>query len=382
MKSAKEILMDLVAIPSVSHLSNRPIVDYSLQYLPSKHWSIRKYLTRDPSGTEKINLVAITKNSKDKTAELTFVCHTDTVPFEMRWKEALRPAQRKGNLYGRGSCDVKGFLACVLDSLQRKDHRALTKPIALVLTSDEEVGCVGAKYLARRKAIRSRYAIIGEPTGLRPIYAGKGYALAEIMVRGKEAHSAFPGRGRSAIYDASRVVARLEHVAHKAASRKHKHFDPPYTTVNVGLIQGGTAKNIVAGECRITVEWRPIPGQDPDWVAGLIRQELAGLKSRVPGLKVEMKVKRLEPSFDPIKDRTLVKLLETLSHRKPTTVSFGTESPHLSHLFGEAVVFGPGDMTTAHKTGEFVPVVQLEECVGYINRIIGSICGNLEQDDA
>jgi acetylornithine deacetylase len=382
MKSAKEILMDLVAIPSVSHMSNRPIVDYSLQYLPSKHWSIRKYFTRDPSGTEKVNLVAVTKNSRGKTAELAFVCHTDTVPFEMKWKEAVRPALRKGNLYGRGSCDVKGFLACVLDSLQHTDLRVWKKPIALVLTSDEEVGCVGAKFLARRKAIRSRYAIIGEPTGLRPIYAGKGYALAEIVVQGKEAHSAFPGRGRSAIYDASRVLARLEYVARKAASRKHKHFDPPYTTLNVGLIQGGTAKNIVAGECRITVEWRPIPGQHPDWVAGLIRQELARLKRHVPGLKVEMNAKRLEPSFDPVRNPKLVRLLETLTHRKAATVSFGTEAPHLSSVFGEVVVFGPGDMTTAHKTGEFVPVVQLEECVGYINRIIGSVCGNLEQEGA
>src|ERR1700730_17163632 len=210
----------------------------------------------------------------------------------MKWKEAVRPALRKGNLYGRGSCDVKGFLACVLDSLQHTDLRALKKPIALVCTSDEEVGCVGAKFLAPRKAIRSRYAIIGEPTGLRPIYAGKGYALAEIVVRGKEAHSAFPGRGRSAIYDASRVLARLEYVARKAASHKHKHFDPPYTTLNVGLIKGGTAKNIVAGECRITVEWRPIPGQDPAWAPDLIRNELKGCHAR-------LEILRCDPAFEP-----------------------------------------------------------------------------------
>jgi acetylornithine deacetylase len=274
---------------------------------------------------------------------------------------------------------VKGFLACVLDSLQRTELRTLAKPLALVLTTDEEVGCEGAKYLVHKKAIRSRYAIIGEPTGLRPVYAGKGYALAEIVVRGKEAHSAFPGRGRSAIYDASRVLARLEHVARKAMSRKSKQFDPPYTTVNIGLIQGGTAKNIVPGECRITVEWRPIPGQDPEWVAALIRQELARLKRSVPALKVEMGTKRLEPSFDPAGSRNLVSLLESLTHRKAATVSFGTEAAHLSPVVGEAVVFGPGDMTTAHRTGEFVPVAQLEECVGHICNIIRRICGNLER---
>ena len=367
--------MDLVAIPSVSSMSNEPIVDYVLRYLPSDQWSIRRHATRDSSGTEKVNLVAITKNAAGNTAELAFVCHTDTVPFETNWKEAIHPALRKGNLYGRGSCDVKGFLACVLDSLQRLDLRTLSKPIALVLTADEEVGCEGAKYLVREKAIRSRYAVIGEPTGLRPVYAGKGYALAEIVVRGKEAHSAYPERGRSAIYDASRVLARLEYVARKAASRKSKLFDPPYTTMNVGLIQGGSAKNIVPGECRITVEWRPIPGQDREWVACLIRQELARLKDRVPGLRVAMAIKRSEPSFDPVGSGTLVKLLESLTHRKAATVSFGTEAAHLGPVVGEAVVFGPGDMTTAHRTGEFVPVVELQECVGYLHDISRGLCG-------
>jgi acetylornithine deacetylase len=375
MKGAKEILMELVAIPSVSSMSNRPVIDYCARYLPAEQWSFRSYCTRDRSGTEKVNLVAITRNATGRTAELAFVCHTDTVPFETTWKEAVRPAVRKGNLYGRGSCDVKGFLACVLDSLGRSDLCALAKPIALVLTADEEVGCEGAKYLVAKKAIRSRYAIIGEPTGLRPVYAGKGYALAEIVVRGKEAHSAYPRRGRSAIYDASRVLARLESVARKARSRKNRRFDPPYTTVNVGLIQGGTAKNIVPGECRITVEWRPIPGQDREWVAGLIRRELVRLKRSVPGLKVEMSQRRSEPSFESAGGRGLVTFLESLTRRKAATVSFGTEAAHLNSVVGEAVVFGPGDMTTAHKTGEFVPVAQLEECTRYIDRVIGRICG-------
>src|ERR1700726_4180870 len=116
---------------------------------------------------------------------------------------------------GAEVCDVKGFLACVLSTLSQIDVGRLSKPLALVLTAAEEVGCVGAKYLAQRKAIRARYTIIGEPTGLRPVRAGKGYALAEIVVRGKEAHSAFPSHGRSAIFDAARMVTALERVAKK-----------------------------------------------------------------------------------------------------------------------------------------------------------------------
>ncbi len=143
---------------------------------------------------------------------------------------------------------------------------------------------MGAKFLARKKALRARHMVIGEPTGLRPVCAGKGYALAEIVVRGKEAHSAFPARGRSAIFDAARVVTALEKVAKKLEAKKNRAFDPPFTTLNVGLIQGGTAKNIVAGECRITVEWRPVPGQAGDWAAELIREALAGLRESMRGL--------------------------------------------------------------------------------------------------
>jgi acetylornithine deacetylase len=263
---------------------------------------------------------------------------------------------------------VKGFLACILAAVAETDLKNLAKPLAVVLTADEEVGCVGAKLLARENAIRARFMLIGEPTGMRPIRAGKGYALAEIVVRGREAHSAFPSEGHSAIFDAARIVTRLEKLARKIAARKNRDFDPPYTTLNVGLISGGTAKNIVAGECRITVEWRPIPGQDPEWVAELIGEELKDMDARLD-------VKRLDPPFEPAPTSELAELLESLSGNRAATVSFGTEAAHLRPVTREAVVFGPGDMTTAHKTGEFVPVAELNRCVRYICEVIERMCG-------
>jgi acetylornithine deacetylase len=201
------------------------------------------------------------------------------------------------------------------------------------------------------------------------VCAGKGYALAEIVVRGKEAHSAFPARGRSAIFDAARVVTALERVAKRLEGGKNRAFDPPYTTLNVGLIHGGTAKNIIAGECRITVEWRPVPGQAGDWAAELIREALAAL--RVDAI---LEVKRLDPAFEPSATRDLVTMVESLTGRGATTVSFGTEAAHLSGLTSEAIVFGPGDMTAAHKSGEFVPVKELNECVGYLVEMIERLC--------
>jgi acetylornithine deacetylase len=269
---------------------------------------------------------------------------------------------------------VKGFLACILAAVSQIDLGRLSKPLAILLTADEEVGCVGAKHIAAKGAIRARYAIVGEPTGLRPVRAGKGYALAEIVVRGKEAHSAFPARGRSAIYDAARVAGRLEQVAARLAARKNRDFDPPYTTMNVGLIRGGTAKNIVAGECRITVEWRPIPGQDPAWAAELIRDELARLGRRYPGFDATLDVQRMDPAFDPATTSELAALIATLARRRPTTVAFGTEATHLRSLTTETIVFGPGNMETAHKTGEFVPIHELSKCVALLKAVIERLC--------
>ncbi|HYL73394.1 MAG TPA: acetylornithine deacetylase [Bryobacteraceae bacterium] len=359
-------LLDLVAIPSVSPLCNQPVIDYALRQLDPAVWAIDVYSYRDPNGITKSNLVAIS-GAKRRAVELALVCHTDTVPYDPAWPEAVHPKVRGGKLYGRGSCDVKGFLACVLAAVSQVGVARLSKPLALILTADEEIGCVGAKFLARQKPVRSRYTIIGEPTGMHPVRSGKGYALAEIVVRGKEAHSAFPGEGRSAIYDAARIVTRLEGVGKKLRSRKNRDFDPPCTTLNVGLIEGGTAKNIVPGECRITAEWRPIPGQDPEWAAELIREALAGFDAR-------LEVKRMDAAFEPAPGDDLATLLESLTRKKRATVAFGTEAAHLRSLTQEAVVFGPGEMTTAHKTGEFVPLKQLSECVECLTAVIEKVC--------
>jgi acetylornithine deacetylase len=375
MKSAAEILIDLVSIPSVSSMSNRPVIEYALQYLDESDWLTNMHSYHDLTGTEKLNLVATTKHNFSEIAELTLVCHTDTVPFDPAWNEAVHPVLRDARVYGRGSCDVKGFLACVLDAVGQVDATRLSRPLALVLTADEEVGCLGAKYLAGKDAIKSRYMVIGEPTGLTPVRAGKGYALGEIVVHGKEAHSAFPERGRSAIRDAARVLERLDNVARQLAARTSSDFDPPFTTLNAGLIQGGTAKNIVPGECRITVEWRPTPGQDAGWAGMIIKEELEHLSREFPGFSAEFQVTRLDPAFKPSETNHLASVFESLTNRRSTTVAFGTEAAHLASLTSEALVFGPGDMTVAHKTGEFVPIEELRGCVTYLTAAIQQLCG-------
>jgi acetylornithine deacetylase len=374
LKTVSDILLDLVAIPSVSSMANQPVIDYVLTFLDPALWTIAPYTYRDGAGVEKSNLVAIAGNAADSRVELTFVCHTDTVPYEASWADAIHPVIRNGNLYGRGSCDVKGFLACVLTALSQVDLQPLSRPLALVLTADEEVGCVGAKHLVQRSAIRSRYGVVGEPTSLRPVRAGKGYALAEITIRGKEAHSAFPDEGRSAIYDAARVLRSIEKLAQEISAEQNPDFDPPFTTLNVGLIRGGTAKNIIPGECRITVEWRPIPGQDPAWVVGLLQEKLTECAHQRPGLEATLEVLRMDPPFDPSATQGLAGIVESLVDRAATTVAFGSEAAHLRHAIDEIIVFGPGDMTTAHKTGECVAISELNQCVQVLRALILRLC--------
>ncbi|HEY1760579.1 MAG TPA: acetylornithine deacetylase [Bryobacteraceae bacterium] len=374
MKSPEEFLLDLVAIPSVSRMSNQPVIDYAAQWLDPRFWMIHRDSYMDGQGTPKTNLIAVTKNAIDAHAELAFVCHTDTVPFQEDWQEAVHPARRDGRIYGRGSCDVKGYMACVISALGGLDVEALAKPLAVILTADEEIGCVGAKRIAARRPVSTRYMLIGEPTGLQPIRAGKGYALATVTVHGREAHSAFPSKGHSAIFDAGHILCAIESIAAELQGDENGEFDPPFTTLNVGLIEGGTAKNIVAGECRIVIEWRPVPGQDPSRTSRRIRQELASLAARIPGFDAEIEVHRMDPAFAPSSRRDLSEFLANASSSTPGTISFGSEAAHLSGLAEEVVVFGPGDMATAHKTGEFVPIEELEQCVAYITGAIERFC--------
>jgi acetylornithine deacetylase len=374
MKNVQQLLMDLVAIPSVSPMANGPVIDYVSACLDPDRWTLRRHSYVDSAGTPKANLIAMTGNAGGNRAELALVCHTDTVPFEASWDEAVHPAMRDERIYGRGSCDVKGFLACVLAAVSEVEAGSLDKPLAIVLTADEEVGCVGAKRLAGARAFSSRYMIIGEPTGLRPMCAGKGYALGVITVLGKEAHSAFPAAGRSAIYSAARVIFCLEQLAHELESPGNPAFNPPFTTLNVGLISGGTAKNIVAGECRLTVEWRPIPGEDPERVPYLVDRLLDLLAETTPGFEARFEVLRSDPAFAPSDTQFIAGMLTDMTGNEASTISFGSEAAHLRELTGEVVVWGPGDMTVAHKTGEFVPADELNRCVEYLGSAIGRIC--------
>ena len=346
MSNVAELLRELVAINSVSSVSNRPVIEFAKRQLALP---ATEFTYVDANGVEKVNCVF-----GPCDARLALVCHTDTVPFD----EKLSARCDGDKVWGRGSCDTKGFLAAALAALDR----AGTADVSLVLTADEEIGCVGAKHLLARRAISPRFAIVGEPTSLQPIRAGKGYALAEVIVAGREAHSAFPALGVSAISRAARLIQRIEEFAGELENQTDAAFDPPFTTINIGQISGGTAKNIIPGECRFLVEWRPIASQDPRYVAGRL--------SDIVGDVGHVEVRRAEGGFATSGESRLVQLLERETDQRAGAVSFGTEAPQLAALGAETVVFGPGSMSVAHTSGEYVPLPQLERCAEILLRVI------------
>jgi acetylornithine deacetylase len=377
--TVEETLRDLVAIDSVSQRSNTEIISYLATRCQAAGFNVTRFPYIDDAGVEKTNLVARTSvcdsaAEANSDVELALVGHTDTVPYDPAWIEALRLTKDHGKLFGRGACDTKAFISAALTAIESTNLPKLNKSLALVFTADEEIGCLGAKRLARARPFSARYAIVGEPTSLQPMRAGKGYCLAAITVRGREAHSAYPQIGASAIIRAARLIGRIEQIADELKSDERAGFDPPYTTMNVGLIEGGTAKNIIAGECSLTLEWRTIPGQESDYALDLVRQAAADLHQQDADFVCEIDAARADESFETRADSPLVQFLESTSGKESGTVAFGTEAPSLIDLGAEAVVFGPGDIRVAHRTGEFVPIDQLNECVRILQHAIEHFC--------
>ncbi|MGA8531424.1 MAG: M20/M25/M40 family metallo-hydrolase, partial [Acidobacteriaceae bacterium] len=198
MKTVVEHLSELIRIPSPSAVSNRRLVDYATDSLRSIGWSARELPYRDVAGVEKVNLIAAPpgQDVEVRDVDLVFMCHTDTVPFASDWADALKPIFDAGLLHGCGACDVKGFLASLLTAAAQST--AFLESLRIVLSAEEEIGCIGAARLFDQGLLRPRRMVIGEPTSLHPARAGKGYCLAEVTVFGKEAHSAHPGQGVSA----------------------------------------------------------------------------------------------------------------------------------------------------------------------------------------
>jgi len=359
MIDAVQVLCELVAIDSTSARSNRPMLDAIERHAVSMGFTARRQEWIDERGVPKANLVA----RRGTGDGLALVGHTDCVPFDAAWQGALAPEEKDGKLFGRGAADTKSFIAASLAAAS-----TTAQPLTLVFTADEEVGCLGAARLREEGLVRVRHAIVGEPTRMTPVLGHKGYCLAEVRVRGAEGHSAYPDTGASAILAAGHVLREIEAAALELSQEQDARFSPPYTTYNVGLIQGGKAKNIIAGECSLTVEWRPLPGQDVR--RGFQLLERACARAAGGRISAEVVAQRLDQGIAVAENSPVVRFLSQHTGKPAETIPFGTELPYLTALGAQACVFGPGDIRVAHRTGEFVPLAELGAAVGILRAAI------------
>jgi acetylornithine deacetylase len=373
--NAVEILRELVAIPTPSAVSNLPLIEWVAHFVHARGWRAEIFPYTDDHGVSKANLVARpSAASPEDVIDLAFVCHTDTVPFATSWADALqlraKPHSDGHSLHGCGSCDVKGSLACFLAAMNGADPTAIHPGLAVILTADEEIGCKGMEHLLAQTNLSIRSAIVSEPTSLRPGIAGKGYGLARITVQGAEAHSAFPEEGRSAILAAADLILLIQQLETSRPQSPDTLFDPPRTTINIGTIHGGSAKNIVAGECSFLVEWRPIPSDPSHELLHALKSLAATAQAADPGVRIHVETLRAEPGFAPSSSGPLRARLQVMAPRSATGISFGSEATRIARIAEEVIVIGPGDMHTAHSDRECVPEEELNEWTEILRALI------------
>jgi acetylornithine deacetylase len=374
------MLARLVAHRTVSSDSNMVLIDDVRGYLAG--YGIASRLVPNADGT-KANLLATIGPSVPGGAVLSG--HTDVVPVEGQpWSsDPYALTERNGRLYGRGSSDMKGFIACALAAVPRLVQAKLAKPIHLCLSYDEEIGCFGAPHaiaLFGAELPRPALCVIGEPTSMRPVIAHKGSWVNEVEIVGREAHSSAPHLGANAIVYMGRFLVFLDELQQelRAAGTKGAvpgvEFDPPWTTVGIGKIHGGTAANIVPRECRLTWEFRALPGVDGAAIHARAAAKVAALdaaiKREAPEGGVTLRRYANIPPFRPEPDGVATKLAMAITGANaPAAVAFGTEAGQFQEAGISTVICGPGDIAVAHKTDEYTTRDQLALCDRFIERV-------------
>ncbi len=378
-----DILHELIAFDTTSHRSNLELIEYVEGYLDELGIASERVSSEDG---RKANLLATIGPAERPGVILSG--HTDVVPIDGQdWQsDPFRLDERDGRLYGRGTADMKSFIAAALACAPRFKAAALHTPIHFCFSYDEEVGCQGVRPLIERLAdlpVRPRLCIVGEPTGMEVVIGHKGKLAMRCRVRGLACHSSLAPQGVNAVEYAAAAVARLRDMARRIAERGpfDDDYDIPHTTLHTGLIGGGTALNIVPEECAFEFECRHLPGDDPQiLLAELrdhVRRELEPDMRRIdPESGFEWEELFTFPGLDMAGDAVAVTLVKQLAQRNATArVAYGTEAGLFQRDGGvPAVVCGPGHIAQAHKPNEFVAREQIERIDAFMQRLLEHCC--------
>ena len=303
--------------------------------------------------------------------------HSDTVPYDdALWKtDPLKLTEVDGRWVGLGSCDMKGFFALAIEALQPLLDKPFKQPLIILATCDEESSMSGAKALAAAGGVLGRAAVIGEPTGLKPIRLHKGVMMERIEILGRSGHSSDPSLGYSALeamYDAMGALKGLRQQWQE--KYRNPQFSVPAPTMNFGCIHGGDNPNRICGQCSLEFDLRPLPGMDPEMLRAAIRQKLQPL-AELHQVKIDYAPLFSEVApFEQTADAELVRVAERLTGHTAEAVAFGTEAPYLQRLGCETIVLGPGDIACAHQPGEYLEMSRLQPTVRLLRQLIEHYC--------
>lgn len=374
----QEMLARLIAFDTTSSSSNLALIDFVRDYLGA--YGIESRLTFDQTKA-KANLYASLGPAGSGGVVLSG--HTDVVPVAGQpWtSDPFTLTERDGRLYGRGTSDMKGFIALALALVPEMLAAGLKRPLHLALSYDEELGCLGAPRMIADIAAnlpKPAIVIVGEPTRLKLGNRHKGCYGFQIEIHGRDGHSSATHRGVNAITHAAQVIDFLEGIAerYRREGPFDEGFDPPYTTLNVGEIAGGSAVNIIPRHCRLGWEFRPIPAVDPKQVVAevegyLSRDLMPRLTARAPEAKAEMWSDCVVPPLVPRADSPAADLVRRLTGANEVVgLAFATEAGQFQEIDIDAIVCGPGSIEQAHQPDEFIEPSQLAEGEAFLRRLI------------
>lgn len=377
LEQTKELLGDLIALPTVSADPNRAIIDLLAERL--KMAGARVEIFEDPTGL-KANLWATIGPESDGGIVLSG--HTDVVPVtDQDWStDPFALIEQNGKWFGRGTCDMKGFIAAAVTMAPLLAASATKRPIHFAFTYDEETGCLGGQALVetlRARGARPDIAIIGEPTEMRIIEGHKGCYEYTAHFTGLEGHGSAPDVGVNAVEFAVRYVARLMALKEDLKSRApaNSRFDPPWTTLNTGKLSGGVAHNVIPGKATVEWEMRPVQVSDATFVKDAIthycEHELLP-EMRAVSSKADIFTDTIAEvvGLEPMDDNKARDLVSTLTGANTAdTVAFGTEAGLFQSLGTNVVVCGPGSIVQAHKPDEYVEIDQISACLTMLERL-------------
>ena len=374
-----QILTDLIAFKTISGEDNSSLIDYCDGIL--KKLGATSFRTYDDE-KKRVNLFATLKaKNSNKKKPIILSGHTDVVPVSKGWSSDPFIATIKGDkLYGRGSCDMKGFIACTLAYAPIYSKSNLDRDIHFSFTFDEETACQGAPILIeelKKRDIKDGICIIGEPTNMKIIDAHKGCYEYTTYFKGLAGHSSAPHKGVSAVEYASRYVNKLIELREKLKSKAPKDsiFDPPHSTLSIGGVFGGIAHNVIADKCHVNWETRPVVKEDGIFLNQEIDKYanevlLPEMKKVFPNASIEKDIIGEIVGFDRQDKSDACELISSLTgDNSRQVVSFGTEAGLFQEIGISTVVCGPGSIEQAHKIDEFIVLDELKKCLNLLNGI-------------